>query len=76
VSVSPGLRANNFYDNFRSFSRQNQFSLPAMQAVAAASSRGAVRLAPEPLPANNTTAGQLTLCFFTVTSFTVAGNPD
>jgi len=27
--VSPGLRANNYYDNFRSFSRQNRLSGPA-----------------------------------------------
>jgi hypothetical protein len=51
-AVSPGLRANNFYDNFRSFSRQNQFSLPAMQQQ-----RAAQRPPAEPLPANNAATG-------------------
>jgi hypothetical protein len=51
-AVSPGLRANNFYDNFRSFSRQNQFSLPAMQQQ-----RVAQRPPAEPLPANNAATG-------------------
>ncbi len=52
-AVSPGLRANNFYDNFRSFSRQNQFSLPAMQQQ----QRAAQRPPAEPLPANNAATG-------------------
>lgn len=49
--VSPGIRANNYYDNFRSFSRQNRFSAPPL-----ASTSRPVRAA-ESLPANNTTAG-------------------
>jgi hypothetical protein len=53
-AVSPGLRANNFYDNFRSFSRQNQFSLPAMQQQ---QQRAAQRPPAEPLPANNAATG-------------------
>jgi hypothetical protein len=61
-AVSPGLRANNFYDNFRSFSRQNQFSLPAMQQ------RAAQRPPAEPLPANNAATGTGSYLPFTLSS--------
>jgi len=34
--VSPGIRANNYYDNFRSFSRQNRLSAPPLGSAASA----------------------------------------
>jgi len=34
--VSPGIRANNYYDNFRSFSRQNRLSAPPLASAASA----------------------------------------
>lgn len=49
--VSPGVRTNNYYDNFRSFSRQNRFSTPPVNG------RPTAGRAAESLPANNTTAG-------------------
>ena len=51
--VSPGMRANNYYDNFRSFSRQNRFSTPPTTSGAG---NGGRRQA-ESLPANNTASG-------------------
>ena len=41
--VSPGVRANNYYDNFRSFSRQNRLATSSQQSPQSS----------EPQPANN-----------------------
>lgn len=47
------MRANNYYDNFRSFSRQNRFGTHPLSAAAA----NVERRPADSLPANNTASG-------------------
>lgn len=53
--VSPGVRANNYYDNFRSFSHQNRFTTTGVNQ-----GRGRGQLGPaaptDPAPVNNSTS--------------------
>ena len=50
--VPPGMRANNYWDNFRSFSRQNRFSAPMTSAVPP-SSVGSLNLQQQSSSASN-----------------------
>jgi len=52
--VSPGVRANNYYDNFRSFSRQNRLSDPSVPNPSMpANTRPTTRPSQQPETANN-----------------------
>ena len=44
--VSPGVRANNYYDNFRSFSRQNRLSAPVIPSSSGHQSSSSVSVNP------------------------------